>query len=293
MRIWRLNYRHGFHAGNHADALKHAALALALARIAEKPKPFIVIDAFAGAGIYDLLLDDEPARTGEWRAGVGRVWGDAEPPEPALAPWLDAVRAEQGASEAAVPELRRYPGSPRLALGFLREEDKLLAVERHPEEAARLRRALGNDPRARVYEADGWEALRSFLPPTPRRGLVIIDPPFEEAGEYDRMAAALADGLKRWATGAFLLWHAAKDRRGVERYLRAARKALGTTPGLVAELRVAEDAAGGLGASGVVLANPPFGVAEALNAAGQALARALADPSVETPWQMRWLTPPR
>ena len=191
-----MNYRHGFHAGNHADALKHAALALCLARLTAKPKPMVVIDAFAGAGRYDLLLDDEPGRTNEWKAGVGALWGEDVARTAALRPWLDAVAAENEGDE-----LRFYPGSPRIAQSMLRREDKFLLVERHPEEAQRLRAALGRDSRVRVYEEDGWTALRSFLPPTPRRGLVIVDPPFEEPGEFDRMAQALGEGLRRWSTG--------------------------------------------------------------------------------------------
>lgn len=283
-----MNYRHGFHAGNHADALKHAALALCLARLGMKPKPMVVIDAFAGAGRYDLLLDDEPGRTGEWRAGVGALWAEDAASDPALRPWLDAVEAENENGE-----LRFYPGSPRIAQTMLRPQDKLLVVERHPEEARRLRETLGRDSRLRIYEEDGWAALRSFLPPTPRRGIVIVDPPFELAGEFDRMAAALHDGLRRWSTGVFLFWHAAKDRRATAAYLRAAREAVGETPCLAAELAVAPDDAPGLGASGIVIANPPYGVAEAIEQAGQALASTLSAPGVAQPWRLDWLTPPK
>lgn len=283
-----MNYRHGFHAGNHADALKHAALALVLARLMNKPKPLAVIDAFGGAGRYDLLLDDEPGRTDEWRGGIGRIWENRADADPALRPWLDAVARENDGDN-----LRFYPGSPAIVQTFLRPDDKLLVVEKNPEEAERLRDALGPDRLIRIYEEDGWQALRSFLPPTPRRGLVIVDPPFEEQGEYDRMVSALDDGLKRWATGVYLFWHAAKDRRGVERYLRGVRRVVGETPCLAAELAVAPETAPGLSASGIVLVNPPFGVAEQIDAAGKALARALADPSVDGPWRFDWITPPR
>lgn len=289
-----MNYRHGFHAGNHADVVKHVALALALARLGEKAKPMTVVDAFAGVGRYDLLLDEEPGRTNEWREGVARLWPAPTAVEPmagaeALTPWRSAL-----ARENPDGALRRYPGSPVVALGLLRPDDKLLAVERHPEEAERLRTALGRDARARVYEEDAWTALRSFLPPTPRRGLVLIDPPFERTGELDRMGAAIEDGLARWATGVFLLWHARKDGEGVERYLRrvAAAARAAEVPALVAELTVSSQCHG-LGASGVVLVNPPYGVADRLDAAGPVLAAALADPGVTTPWRFEWLSPPR
>ncbi len=287
-RVIKMNYRHGFHAGNHADALKHAALALILAKLVAKPKPMAVIDAFGGAGRYDLLLDDEPGRTNEWREGIERVWANRASAGPALQPWLEAVAVENPDGE-----LRFYPGSPAIVQSMLRRDDKLLVVEKHPEEAERLRESLGPDSCIRVYEQDAWEALRSFLPPTPRRGLVIVDPPFEQPGEYDRMVRALSDGLKRWANGVFLFWHAAKDRREVARYLREVRIAVGETPCLAAELAVARDDAPGLGASGIVLVNPPYGVPEALDQAGNTLAALLSGPGVAQPWRMDWLTPPK
>lgn len=283
-----MNYRHAFHAGNHADVLKHALLVLCLARLLKKPKPIVAIDAFAGGGLVDLALDDRPARTDEWRGGVGRLWPDgalAGAPAP-LQLYEQALRKRnpQGA-------LRFLPGSPLLSLDLLRPEDKLLAVERHPEEAETLRRRLGEDKRARIYEEDGWLALRSFLPPTPRRGLVLIDPPFERPGEYDRLAEALRDGLRRWATGVFLLWHPVKDLAEAAAYEKALADAAGETPLLLAELRVAAPGSPGLIGSGLAVANPPYGLEEDAAALGPILAERLA--GAGGGWRLEWLTSPR
>lgn len=284
-----MNYRHAFHAGNHADVVKHALLSTALSLLTAKPKPLTFIDAFSGAGRYDLALDDRAERTGEWRRGVGLLAAGA--PIAALAPYLDVVRAENdgGSKDGA---LRFYPGSPRLAQRMIRPDDKLLAVERHPEEAESLRRILAGDRRARVYEEDGWAALASFLPPTPRRGLVLIDPPFEAPDEFARMLKAIRDGLRRWATGVFMLWHPVKDLAAVAAYERGAREAAGATPALLCELLVRRRESGGLVGSGVLILNPPYGLAERADAFGPALAERLGEDGGGS-WRAEWLTPPR
>lgn len=287
-----MNYRHAFHAGNHADVLKHALTHLVLDRLLAKPKPMAVIDAFAGGGLVDLELDDRAARTGEWREGAAKVWpaaAGAADAQPELAAYRAALaRRNPGGA------LRFMPGSPLQLLDRLRPEDKLLAVEKQEEEALALRRNLGDDLRARVYEQDGWSALRSFLPPTPRRGLALIDPPFEAPGEYERAAGALADGLRRWATGVFLLWHPVKDLARVAAYEKALIEAAGETPLLLCELRVTGPSEGerpALIGSGMAIANPPFGLAEKADALGLSLAELLAGPGGG--WRMDWLTPPK
>lgn len=286
-----MNYRHAFHAGNHADVLKHALLHLVIDRLLVKPKPIVAIDAFAGGGFVDLALDDRALRTGEWRSGAGRIWpasGEAEAREPELASYRSALtlRNPDGA-------LRFMPGSPLQILDRLRSDDKLLAVEKHPDEAEALRRSLAGDKRARVYCEDGWAALKSFLPPTPRRGLALIDPPFEEPGEYDRLTAALADGLRRWATGVFLLWHAIKDPTEADRYEQALRQAAGRTPLLFCELRVkaASGAPGaGLAGSGVAIANPTFGLGERAASLCRSLFERLSGEAGS--WRVDWLVAP-
>lgn len=270
-----MNYRHAFHAGNFADVLKHAVLALALKRLTEKPRPLRVIDTHAGIGSY-RLDGPEAQRTGEWTGGIGRLLGaDAEPLPAAidtlLAPYLDVVRTLNPDGE-----LRMYPGSPALALALLRPEDRLIATELHPEDVELLRQTLRGDRRAKVLALDGWQAIRALLPPKERRGLILVDPPFEEAGELNRLAAGLADGLRRFATGTYMLWLPVKDQRQISAFEHEL-KLLAPGKLLWVELRTAPAAPEGpLTATAVVLANPPFGLTESLSALLPFLAERLA-----------------
>jgi 23S rRNA (adenine2030-N6)-methyltransferase len=251
-----MNYRHGFHAGNHADALKHAALALVLRALAAKEKPFEALDTHAGRGLYDLA-GAEAARSPEWQGGIGLIIDDPAAP-PSLAPWLDAVRAAN-----PFGGLRWYPGSPLLIADALRAGDAAKFCELHVEERAALEAALPPRGAIRIFDRDGYHAVRAFLPPASRRGLVLIDPPFEQPGEYERLSGALADGLKRFATGVFMLWRPVKDAEGY-RALIAALGASGAEKTLIAELRVRAAEPGKLTGSGLVIINPPFGLYESL-----------------------------
>jgi 23S rRNA (adenine2030-N6)-methyltransferase len=258
-----MNYRHAFHAGNFADVLKHAILALALKLLTGKPKPLRVIDTHAGTGSY--RLDAEQARrTGEWHTGIGRLLGPSAAPLPAemaalLAPYLDAVRCANPPGRLDV-----YPGSPALALALLRPTDRLIASELHPEDAASLRQCLRGDPRAKVLALDGWQALRALLPPKERRGLILIDPPFEEPGELERLADGLAEGVRRFATGTYLLWLPVKEPRQVASF-RAALERLGLKRLHWVELHTETIAtADRLAATALVILNPPFGLEKQL-----------------------------
>lgn len=251
-----MNYRHAFHAGNHCDVLKHAALVLVLARLAAKDKPFIVLDTHAGRGLYDLD-SDEARRSGEHLGGIVRIIDDAGAPD-ALRPYLDAVRRHN-----PFGGLRWYPGSPSIARDALRRGDGLKLCELHPEERAALEAQMAGDPAVRIFERDGYQAVRAFLPPVERRGLVLIDPPFEKPGEYERLADALFDGVKRWASGTFMIWRPIKDDDGYRAFDRKIA-ALGLEKTLIAELSVAARAANKLTGSGLFIVNPPYGLAEAL-----------------------------
>lgn len=284
-----MNYRHAFHAGNHADLLKHALMDAALRALARKAKPMVVVDLFAGAGRYDLRLDERADRTGEWRVGVAALWARREEEKSGpLASYLTLL--ERWNSEE--PAFRWLPGSPLVALAALRPDDKLLAVEKHPEECVALSAALAHDRRARAYETDGWEALRSFLPPTPRRGLVVIDPPFEAPDEFGRLAAALADGLRRWSTGVFMLWHPIKAGFDRAAWAREILTASGAAAVLETALDVASPDAPGLIGSGLIVANPPYGFAEDAAAIGERLAATLSAPNAAG-YRQQWLRAPR
>jgi 23S rRNA (adenine2030-N6)-methyltransferase len=249
-----MNYRHGFHAGNFADVLKHAVLARILVHLGHKESPFRVIDTHAGAGLYDLDAD-AALRTGEWRDGIGRLraglqGGDLDE---WLAPYLAAVAAAEAQGRGHL-----YPGSPMIALTLMRPGDRLIACEREPSAARELAANLRRDHRARAIEIDGWMGLNAYVPPKERRGLVVIDPPFEDRDEFARLAAAVAAAWRKWPTGIYLIWYPIKDRDGPQALARDLLAA-----GVTALLRVEIDvgtrpASTHLGAAGLLLINPPW-----------------------------------
>lgn len=246
-----MNYRHAFHAGNFADVMKHALLSRILVYLTQKPAPVRFIDTHAGIGRYDLA-SEAAARSGEWRDGIGRLLVASHPPSVAalLAPYLDAV----GASDAAGRPLT-YPGSPAIAQHLLRASDRLVLCELHPADGEELRTEMGRDRRVTVRATDGYGGLKAALPPPERRGLVLIDPPFEERDEFERMTAALADALRRWATGVFVLWYPIKDRVRVAEF-RQALRALSLPK--VLECELSRGAGSGLRGTGLVIVNAPY-----------------------------------
>lgn len=253
-----MNYRHAFHAGNFADVFKHVLLARILAYLMRKDAALRYIDTHAGIGRYDLA-GDESARTGEWRDGIGRIATASAPPAVAalLEPWLSAVGPCDGEGRPAF-----YPGSPALARALLRSQDKLTLCELHPQDRAALARAMGRDPRIKILEIDGYIGLGAFAPPPERRGLVLVDPPFESPDEFTRMGDAVAGAFRKWPTGVYALWYPAKDARAVDRLYATARRA-GAEKLLRLELAVAAPAREGrLVATGLAVINPPFVLAE-------------------------------
>ena len=270
-----MNYRHAFHVGNFADVVKHVALALCLDRLNAKATPYRYIDTHAGIGLYDLE-GDEAARSPEWRDGVGRVWeaerGAPQEVRAALAPWLNVIRGMNSGG------LRTYPGSPILAARLMRSGDALRLCELHAASAALLREAMGRDRRVKIEERDGFEALPAYLPPPERRGLVLIDPPFEEGTaarklDFDWMLRVARRGVRRWPQGTYMFWRPTKDLGAVEAFDAELATALTETGGiptdkvLAADLWVRAVGDGPLAGAGIVIANPPFGVADHLRAA--------------------------
>ena len=264
-----MNYRHGYHAGNHSDVFKHAVLVMLLEHLRKKPKPFVVLDTHAGAGRYDLRAP-EAEKTGEAADGIGRIIASDLP---SAAAYLDLVRRLNPAG------LVEYPGSPAIIAAFLRAEDRLIACELHEEEAAKLRRAFRHAPRVAVHHRDGYEAIGAFVPPPVRRGLVFIDPPYEkdDRDAYARLARRLNAGLAKWPGGMFAAWYPLKDRLGIEQVRRAYD--LANPPTLAVEfLRSPIDGATFAG-SGLLIANPPYGIAGRLDALGRELAAAFDAPA--------------
>lgn len=270
-----MNYRHVYHAGNFADVLKHAVLALCLEHLRLKPAPFRVIDTHAGIGRYDLA-GVEAGKTLEWSDGIGRLIGiDAAPLPPGiaaiLAPYLDAVRAENPEGRLGV-----YPGSPAIAQRLLRDDDRLVVNELHSEDYATLAAAFKDDARVGAIALDAWIALKALLPPKERRGLVLIDPPFEARDEFEKLAAALRQAQKRFATGTLVLWHPVKDPETVAAFYAAiAEVPLEKT--LRAELLIRAPAdVTKLNGCGLFIVNPPWTLKEKLAALLPFLAARLA-----------------
>lgn len=289
-----MNYRHAFHAGNFADVVKHAALARILVHLAAKATPFRVLDTHAGIGLYDLS-GDEASRTGEWRDGIGRVLAAPfeAPVAELLAPWLDAVARVNGLTSPAhltAERLAVYPGSPLVTRAGLRRDDRAVVTELHPADARTLAELFAGDARLKVVELDGWLALKSFLPFKERRGLVVIDPPFEKPGEFDRITRGLIEATRRFAGGTYLIWHTIKDLRDLARW-REDLKATGLRRLLTADFAVAAPSADGpLTACGLTILNPPWKLADELATMLPPLAERLAiGPGAEA--RVDWLVP--
>ena len=287
-----MNYQHAFHAGNFADVHKHAVLARVLIHLRNKPAAFRVIDTHAGAARYDLLAQ-EATRGGEWHDGIAKVWaarptsGDDRSGGGAalLTPYLDAV-----ASLNPGGSLRTYPGSPLVALALLRPQDRLIACELEPRAAALLQTALRRDRRATALTIDGWTARGAYVPPKERRGVVLIDPPFEEAADFTRLSSALVAAHRKWPTGIYMLWYPIKERDAAEALVRRLKRT-GLAGLLRCEINLAPPAAAlGLTGSGVILVNPPYKLDADLGLLLPALGKIL---SPQATIRTDWLVPAR
>jgi 23S rRNA (adenine2030-N6)-methyltransferase len=249
-----MNYRHIYHAGNFADVLKHAILARLIAYLKQKDKPFRVIDTHAGIGVYDLS-SEEAQKTGEWQDGIGRLT-DAPLPSnvaPLLQPYLDTVRALNPDGGITL-----YPGSPKIARLLLRKEDRLSLMELHPADHEELAGNFAGDFQTRVTHLDGWLALNAHLPPKEKRGLVLVDPPFEVEGEYRRLVDGLAKAWRKFPGGVYCLWYPLKKDAPI-RAFHQALEALEIPKTLSAELSVrSERETTGLTGSGLIVVNPPY-----------------------------------
>ncbi|NHA13504.1 23S rRNA (adenine(2030)-N(6))-methyltransferase RlmJ [Thioalkalivibrio sp. XN279] len=282
-----MNYRHAFHAGNFADVLKHAVLCALLRRLQLRPKPLSYVETHAGAGAF-WLDGPEARRSGEAADGILRL-ARLQPASPALATYLDLVRGLPGNEQG----IRIYPGSPLVAARLLGAQDRLVLSELVPDEAAGLRRLFRGDARVAVHCRDGWEALGALLPPTPKRGLLLIDPPYEAPDDLERVVAGLVLARQRWPVGVLAAWYPVKDRRALRPFERALDRAeLGPGGVLRAEVAVRpDDNPGSLNGSGMLLVAPPWGVADDLRALLEETWGALRQPGAPPP-RLEWLRPP-
>ncbi|MET0437970.1 MAG: 23S rRNA (adenine(2030)-N(6))-methyltransferase RlmJ [Devosia sp.] len=279
-----MNYRHVFHAGNFADVVKHTILTRILAYLMRKDAPFRVIDTHAGVGLYDLK-GAAAEKTGEWVDGIGRLIDQdfSEPAKDLLAPYLDAVRAQNPDGD-----LRFYPGSPLITRNMLRQQDRLMALELHPIDVESLRENFAGDFQVRVTHVDGWQALGTHLPPKEKRGLVLIDPPFEERNEFERMAQNLIKAHKRWPTGLYALWYPIKDVADVDKFV-ALLQASGIPKILRLELTIrAPSDPPRLHGTGMIVVNPPFVLEKEMRTLLPLLADVLSDEG-RGQWRIDWV----
>ncbi|EKO3558197.1 23S rRNA (adenine(2030)-N(6))-methyltransferase RlmJ [Vibrio metschnikovii] len=246
-----LSYRHSFHAGNHADVLKHIVQSLILNALQQKETPFVYHDTHSGVGRYDLT-HEWSEKTGEYKQGIGRLWQQADTPAE-IDSYLEAVKAlNQG------EELRYYPGSPRIARAHLRAQDRMVLSELHPSDYPLLEQEFARDRQVAIYKQDGFARLKASLPPKERRGLVLIDPPYELAKEYRDVVQAIAQSHKRWSTGIYAIWYPVVNRCDIEDMLDGLAN-LGIRKILQIELGVAPDTnQRGMTASGMIVINPPW-----------------------------------
>ena len=249
-----MNYRHAYHAGNFADVVKHAVLSRIVEYMKRKDGAFRVIDTHAGTGLYDLS-SEEAQKTGEWRSGIGRLL-EADLPDGAAAllePYLGVVRSLNRGQP-----FRFYPGSPVLTKALMRGPDRLTAIELHPQDCFALRTRFSGDWQVRVIELDGWLALGAHLPPKEKRGLVLVDPPFEKDGEFERLVEGLARAHRRWPGGTYALWYPIKDHRALGRF-RSTLKDTGIPKmiDIVFEIRQPSPEPR-LDGTGMIVVNPPY-----------------------------------
>lgn len=278
-----LSYRHAFHAGNHADVLKHLVLSRTLLAMQRKPAAMCYIDTHAGAGRYDLS-SDMALKVGEFRDGIARIL--ARNDVPALAkPWLDAVRALNPGGG-----LRHYPGSPAIARHFLRPQDRMLLIEKHPTDHALLLRYFAQLPRCRVILEDAWTALKAQVPPPEKRGLVLIDPSYELKSDYRQTVEALLQAYQRWSTGVYLVWYPLLSRVETDKWLnRMAATGIRRILRLALVTRRAET--GGLWGSGMLVINPPWQLDTEMQGLMPWLTEVLGAPDLMQGSVVDWLVP--
>ena len=260
-----MNYRHQFHAGNVADVFKHLVLLRVLEALRVKETPFCVIDTHAGSGLYRLQAP------GEFEQGISRLW-PVRADWPSLATYFELLAALNHRNG-----LNAYPGSPWIIRAQLRPQDRAVFIERHPEEATALRDNLLGSRGITINEADAWAALKGLVPPNENRGLVFIDPPYEQPDEFERVARALRAAHPRWRNGQYLVWYPIKARRPVEK-LHEAVRVLGAEALAIELLMLPEDVPQRLNGSGVILINPPWKLEETMRALLPPLASFLAGP---------------
>jgi 23S rRNA (adenine2030-N6)-methyltransferase len=278
-----MNYRHIFHAGNRCDVVKHAVLTYVLRHMRGKNKGFAALDTHAGMGLYDLY-DPRAEKTGEAAAGILALL--SAPPLPELADFYAVLRKMNPLWDGTGTEgFRVYPGSPLFIFHMLREQDRLIGVELHPDDAEALRLLVPVDKRVQIHGRDGYEALGAFLPPPEKRGFVLIDPPYEQPDEFDTLAKRVAEAFRRWPTGTYMIWYPVKDRPAIWNFHESLASS-GIRKILCAEF-VYDENIGKLDGSGMIVINPPWKLDDELRILFPALHKAMKTGHAET--TVKWI----
>lgn len=277
-----LSYRHSFHAGNHADVLKHLVLTLILQSLKQKEKGFFYLDTHSGVGRYSLL-SAEAEKTGEYLEGIARLWERTDlPSEVAL--YLDEIKKINRG------KLRYYAGSPLLAVQQLREQDRALLTELHPNDFPLLRQEFAKIPNVVTKRENGFQQLKAALPPKEKRGLVLIDPPYEMKEDYELVVQAIREGYKRFATGVYAIWYPVVLRAHTKRIVRGLQET-GIRKILQIELAVRPDSdQRGMTASGMIVINPPWQLENQMKSVLPYLTEVLV-PEGTGSWSVEWITP--
>lgn len=249
-----LSYRHSFHAGNHADVVKHIVQSLILDALKQKDKPFVYHDTHSGVGRYDLQ-DERSEKTGEFKQGIARIWSRDDIPTE-IATYINAIKALNNSDE-----LRYYPGSPKVARAQIRDQDRMVLTELHPSDFPLLLQEFRGDRQVKIYQEDAFARLKASLPPKERRGVVLIDPPYELKHEYQDVVKAIKQSYQRWATGTYAIWYPVVYRETIDNMLQGL-KDLNIRNILQIELGVEPDTEErGMTASGMIVINPPWKLA--------------------------------
>ena len=279
-----LSYRHSFHAGNHADVLKHIVLMLILENLKLKDKGFYYLDTHAGVGRYQLS-SDEAEKTGEYKEGIGRLWERTDLPEE-ISRYVDLIKHLNFGAKT----LRYYTGSPLIAAKLLRPQDRALLTELHPRDFPLLRNNFKEFKNVSVKCDNGFQQLKATLPPKERRGLVLIDPPYELKEDYDLVVKAAEEGYKRFATGTYAIWYPVVLRQQTKRIFKGLQ-ASGIRKILKIELTVRPDSdQHGMTASGMAVINPPWTLENQMKAILPYLVKTLV-PEGTGSWTVEWITP--
>lgn len=259
-----MNYRHGYHAGNFADVVKHVCAVAIILAMQKKSTPFCYLDTHAGKGVYDLF-SVEAQKSKEYLNGIEKIIQQNDPPE-IIRTYLHTVHhINSRYSGAKVSALTYYPGSPLIARELLRAEDRMIACELQTDEYRALKNTFANDRQVAIHHSDGFLGLKAFLPPQEKRGFILIDPPYENPDEFTRIAHSLQPALKRFSSGVYAIWYPIKDKSQLSRFYRTLKAQIEQEI-LAVELTIFPDLPNHLNGTGLVIINPPFGLDKTFSA---------------------------